>query len=193
MIRRQNDINTKSNTVDTKSDEKDSFDSTKNIKEYAGKNKANNSLNKTESRDVKLKTNKGKKIRVEILGDSMLNSMLKEKELNKNADINIKIRKYPGASSTDILNYIKPSLRKKPDQIVIHPGTNDLTNNHNYLNDVHKIVKMVVKETCKNTKLCFSSLICRTDLKDIDKKVIKTNTHLKTIVSSKTYNHSENV
>ena len=179
MIRRQNDINTKSNTVDTKSDEKDSFDSTKNIKEYAGKNKANNSLNKTESRDVKLKTNKGKKIRVEILGDSMLNSMLKEKELNKNADINIKIRKYPGASSTDILNYIKPSLRKKPDQIVIHPGTNDLTNNHNYLNDVHKIVKMVVKETCKNTKLCFSSLICRTDLKDIDEKVIKTNTHLK--------------
>ena len=105
--------------------------------------------------------------------------MLKEKELNKNADINIKIRKYPGASSTDILNYIKPSLRKKPDQIVIHPGTNDLTNNHNYLNDVHKIVKMVVKETCKNTKLCFSSLICRTDLKDIDEKVIKTNTHLK--------------
>ena len=179
MIRRQNDINTKSNTVDTKSDEKDSFDSTKNIKEYAGKNKANNSLNKTESRDVKLKTNKGKKIRVEILGDSMLNSMLKEKELNKNADINIKIRKYPGASSTDILIYIKPSLRKKTDQIVIHPGTNDLTNNHNYLNDVHKIVKMVVKETCKNTKLCFSSLICRTDLKDIDEKVIKTNTHLK--------------
>ena len=179
MIRRQNDINIKSNTVDTKSNEKDSFDSTKNIKEYAGKNKANNSLNKTESRDVKLKTNKGKKIRVEILGDSMLNSMLKEKELNKNADINIKIRKYPGASSTDILNYIKSSLRKKPDQIVIHPGTNDLTNNHNYLNDVHKIVEMVVKETCKNTKLCFSSLICRTDLKDIDEKVIKTNTHLK--------------
>ena len=158
MIRRQNDINTKSNTADTKSDEKDSFDSTKKIKEYAGKNKANNSLNKTESRDVKLKTNKGKKIRVEILGDPMLNG-IQEKELNKNADINIKIRKYPGASSTDILNYIKPSLRKNPDQIVIHPGTNDLTSNHNYLDDVHKIVKMVVKETCKNTKLCFSSLI----------------------------------
>ena len=178
MIRRQNDINTKSNTADTKSDEKDSFDSTKKIKEYAGKNKANNSLNKTESREVKLKTNKGKKIRVEILGDPMLNG-IQEKELNKNADINIKIRKYPGASSTDILNYIKPSLRKKPDQIVIHPGTNDLTSNHNYLDDVHKIVKMVVKETCKNTKLCFSSLICRTDLKDIDEKVIKTNTHQK--------------
>ena len=36
--------------------------------------------------------------------------------LNRNADINIKIRKYPGESSNDILDYIKPSLRKEPDQ-----------------------------------------------------------------------------
>ena len=85
----------------------------------------------------------------------MLNS-IKEKGLNKNTDINIKIRKYPGASLTDILN---PSLRKEPDQIVNHAGTNNLTNDHNYLNNVKKIVNMV-RETCKNTMLCFSSLIC---------------------------------
>ena len=40
-----------------------------------------------------------------------------------------------------------------------------------------EIVKMV-RETCKNTKLCFSSLIGRNDPKDIDEKVKKTNTHL---------------
>ena len=40
-----------------------------------------------------------------------------------------------------------------------------------------EIVKMV-RETCKNINLCFSSLICRTNPKDIDEKVIKTNTHL---------------
>ena len=87
---------------------------------------------------MKPKTNKRKKIRVEILGDSMLNGV-QEKELNKNADINIKIRKYPGASSTDILDHIRPSLRKEPDQIIIHAGTNDLTNDHNYLNNVKKM------------------------------------------------------
>ena len=102
----------------------------------------------------------------------MLNG-IQEKWLNKNADINIKIRKYPGASSNDILDHIKPSLRKEPDQTVINVGTNDLTNDHN----VKKIAKMV-RETSKNTKLCFSSLICRTDLKGIDEEVIKTNTHL---------------
>ena len=174
----------KSDIADNKSDAKDSFDKTKKIKEHAERNKANNLPNSTESMDAKPKTNKRKKIRVEILGDSMLNGV-QEKGLNKNADINIKIRKYPGASSTDILDHIRPSLRKEPDQIIIHAGTNDLTNDHNYLNNVKKIVKMV-RETCKNTKLCFSSLICRTDRKDIDEKVKKLTHNWKTVVSSET-------
>ena len=42
---------------------------------------------------------------------------------------------YPSTSSTDILDHIKPSLRKEQDQIIIHAGTNDLTNDHNYLNN----------------------------------------------------------
>ena len=86
----------------------------------------------------------------------MLNG-IQERGLNKNADINIRIRKYPGASSTDILDHIKPSLRKEPDQIVIHAGTDDLTNDHNYSNNVKKIAKMV-REICKNTKVKFALL-----------------------------------
>ena len=83
---------TKSDIVDSKSDEKDNFNSTKKIKENAERNKANNSPNNTESRDVKPKTNKRKEMRLELLGDSMLNGV-QGKGLNKNADINIKIQK----------------------------------------------------------------------------------------------------
>ena len=60
-MQRQNKINTKSDIVDNKSDEKDSFNSTKNVKERAERNKANNLPNNTELRDVKPKTNKRKK------------------------------------------------------------------------------------------------------------------------------------
>ena len=81
----------------------------------------------------------------------MLND-IQEKRLNKNADINIKIRKYSGKSSTDRLGHIKPSLRKELDQTLIHAETNDLTNDHNYWNNVKKIVKMV-RETFKGTEL----------------------------------------
>ena len=98
--------------------------------------------------------------------------------MNENADMNIKIQKYPGESSTDILDHLKSSLRKEADQILIHTGTSNLTNDHNYLNNVKEIVNMV-KETCEDTKFCFSSLIFRIDLKDIIKKVIKTNRRLK--------------
>ena len=97
--------------------------------------------------------------------------------MNENADMNIKIQKYPGESSTDILDHLKSSLRKEADQILIHTGTSNLTNDHNYLNNVKEIVNMV-KETCEDTKFCFSALIFRIDLKDIIKKVIKANRRL---------------
>ena len=117
-IRHQNDINIKSEVADDKYGEKDNLDSTKKTKEHAERNKANNLSNNTEFRNVKPKTNKKKKVRVRILGDPMVNG-IQEKGLNKNANINIKIGKYPGLSSTEILDYIKSSLRIKPDRIVM--------------------------------------------------------------------------
>ena len=42
----------------------------------------------------------------------MLNG-IQEKGLNENTGINIKIRKYPGASSTDILDPIKAKFKKR--------------------------------------------------------------------------------
>ena len=68
----------------------------------------------------------------------MLNGV-QGKELNKNADINIKIRKYPGASSSNILDHIRPSLRKELDQVIIHARTNHIENDHKYLNNVKKL------------------------------------------------------
>ena len=105
----------------------------------------------------------------------MLNG-IHERGMNKDENIKVKIRKYPGASSIDILDHIKPSLRKAPEQIIIHAGTNDISNNTNYLKNVKKIVKLV-KETCKDTKLSFSSVICCTDVKD-NSGTISTNSHL---------------
>ena len=106
----------------------------------------------------------------------MLNG-IHERGMNKDENIKVKIRKYPGASSIDILDHIKPSLRKAPEQIIIHAGMNDISNNTNDLKNDKTIVKLV-KETCKDTKLSFSSVICRTDVKDITVTINTTNSHL---------------
>ena len=90
-------------------------DSKKKIKKHAEK-KANNLPNKTKFKDVTLKTIYRKKMLFKMLVNPMLN-VIQEKGLNENADIDIKIRKHPGASSTYILlDHIKISLRKEPDQ-----------------------------------------------------------------------------
>ena len=99
----------------------------------------------------------------------MLNSIHK-RGINKDENIKVKVRKYPGTSSIDILDHIKPSLQKAPEQIIIHACTNDISNNTSFLKNVKKIVKFV-KETCKDTKHSFSSVICRTNIKDITDRI----------------------
>ena len=76
----------------------------------------------------------------------------------------------PGTSSIDI--DIISSLQKAPEQIKIPTGTNDTSNDTNYLENPKKIVK------CKDTKLSFSSVICRNDIKHIIFTIIITNYHL---------------
>ena len=96
-----------------------------------------NSQRSEKSKNQVSKTKPEKKSHIEIIGDSMLNG-IHERVMNNDGNIKVKIRKYPGASSIDILDHIKPSLRKVPEQIIIHAGTNDISNNNNYLKNVKK-------------------------------------------------------
>ena len=63
--------------------------------------------------------------RVIIVGDSILNG-INEKGLSRNGNI-VKVRPHPGVTSEDLIDHIKPVSRRKPDIVVLHIGTNDLT------------------------------------------------------------------
>ena len=56
----------------------------------------------------------------------------------------------------------------------MHVGTNNISNNANYLNNVKRIVKLV-KESCKDINLSFSSVFFCTDIKDINATINTTN------------------
>ena len=112
---------------------------------------------------------KQKKVKIVVTGDSMLNGV-NEKGLSKLH--NVKVKNYPGATSEDILDKIDNLLRLKPDCLLVHVGTNDLTNH------VKKMVKKV-NNSSPYTKLVFSSVILRKDEKDISKKIGETNQRLK--------------
>ena len=40
----------------------------------------------------------------------------------------IKVRSFPGATINDMHDYVKPLLKKAPDNVILHVGTNDARN-----------------------------------------------------------------
>ena len=57
-----------------------------------------------------------------ITGSSILNGLI-ENRMNKHHSV--KVRKFPGANTKDMYDYITPLLRKRPKYIFLHIGSND--------------------------------------------------------------------
>ena len=85
--------------------------------------------------------------------------------LSKSKEVDV--LNFPGATSLDVLTKIDDVLNKKPVSIIVHVGTNGLTNDINLLSNVKKIVNKTNK-TSPNTVLTFSSVIFRKD-KNLEK------------------------
>ena len=113
--------------------------------------------------------------KVEIIGDSMLYG-INEKGLCKGHKV--KVRSYPGSTTEDICDYINPAIRRKPDVVIIHSGTNDLSHEIQTINKMKSVVKQV-RNSIPNTKIVISGVIGRKDKKDLEVKVSDLNSRLK--------------
>ena len=96
-------------------------------------------------------------------------------------DLNI-----PGATSGDIADKIDDVLEGKPESLIVHIGTNDLTNNVNLLSNAKKIVNKV--ENTSDTALIFSNIIIRRDKRNLKKMRADTNSRLKNFYNQKNIN-----
>ena len=108
-----------------------------------------------------------------VIGDSIV-KYLRSDELSS-SDKSISIMKHPDCSSEDMADYAKPVARKKPDTLIIHVGTNDLTKGVNTMKKVRKCVKVIQElDNTKNIQIGFSSIIQRTN-KDFSNEIKGTN------------------
>ena len=80
----------------------------------------------------------------------MLNGV-KEKGLSHKH--RVKVVNKPEATSERILDEIDDVIKSKPEHLVIHVGTNDLTNRINLLNNAEKIVKKINEKLQKTYKI----------------------------------------
>ena len=54
---------------------------------------------------------------------------------------------FPGGTSEKILEKLDDIIKEKLDDLIVHVGTNDITNNVNLLTNVEKIFKKFLKIT----------------------------------------------
>ena len=112
---------------------------------------------------------------IEIVGDSMINNI---NDRGMSCGGNVKLRKYPGCTTDDLKDYIKPTVIKGPDAIIIHSGTNDITNGIDTVNNLSTIINRI-KRRSPNSKIAISSIVTRKDRPNLDKKVSEFNINIK--------------
>ena len=95
---------------------------------------------------------------------------ISEKGLSVN--YKVKIVNFPGSTSEKILEKLDDIIKEKPEDLIFHAGTNDITNNVNLSLKVKKVLNNFSREP-PLTSIDFSSII------NIQKTLTDTNTRLK--------------
>lgn len=147
-------------------------------------NSNNNEISQDKNVQPPDETNKGNKYRqkdrktVVILGDSIVKYV---QGRNLSTKVRSVVKSFPGARVDHMFHYMKPSLELKPDEIILHVGTNDLKNSSpDYI--AQRIVDLghsIVGES-PTTKVTISSLTVRTDNNLLNDKAIQVNSYLST-------------
>ena len=130
----------------------------------------------TEENDIKDTTHQWKPHTTLIVGDSMLSGI---NEFRLSTKRNVKVRSFPGALIDDMYDYVKPLLKKRPDRIILHIGTNNCLNepSRQILDKILKL-KSFIELNLPSCKVIISNLIQRTDDGKASLTVKKFNEHL---------------
>ena len=81
----------------------------------------NNEYIRNTSNDSKKNTRK----KITVIRDSMVKFLRSDEMFSVNNAVNV--LKHPGYTTDTMVDYVRPVTRKKPDDISIHVGMNDLT------------------------------------------------------------------
>ena len=98
--------------------------STKRSKNFGRNNQENGKNVSASEKAENQSTEKNKrKPKIFLVGDSMVRD-IKGWLLSRNKTV--KVHTFPGSTTEDIESFLIPLLKRKPDQILLHVGTNDL-------------------------------------------------------------------
>ena len=76
----------------------------------------------------------------------------------------VSVKNFGESTSKDMIDYVKPFARKKPDKIIIHVSTNYISKGIANTNENVKSIVETIHEISPDTKVYFSEILMRTDL-----------------------------
>ncbi len=95
-----------------------------------------------------------------------------------------KVKSFSGATVNDMEDYLKPVLRKEPNKIILHVGTNDLKSvPANRVAEGIANLGTQIKEESPATSIVISSILPRSDNADLSAKALEVNRLTKSICS----------
>ena len=101
------------------------------------------------------------------------------REVSRNNSV--KVRSHPGATTNDFIDYVRPTVRKKPNLVIIHTETNDIQNNVNTVQKRRKVISSIKEcNTGDNINIALSNIIHRSD-HDFGDKISETNRKLENL------------
>jgi len=130
--------------------------------------------------------NNNKRRVVAIMGDSMTKE-IKGYEMSNDSEI-IVSKSFSGATVNCMKDYIKPTLNKKPELLILHCGTNDIRKSNP--DDLAENILELALECSKSTNVIVSSLVQRND--GLNDKIKETNQTLQKLCNDRNIGYIDN-
>ena len=127
-------------------------------------------------------------IKKELTNEGYKNILFGEKQSKNFHIINfrVSVKSFLGATLADMKDYVRTSLQKNPDHIIVHAGTNDLpTKKPKEIVKATKKLCKIIEEDSPSTKITISSLVVRSD--NFADKVCKVNSLLERFCCNNDY------
>ncbi|RUA05886.1 MAG: hypothetical protein DSY43_03480 [Gammaproteobacteria bacterium] len=152
----------------------------------------NNSQNAKKQRSTSSRnTTVQGKLNVVIAGDSIV-KYVKGWELSNHSQ-RVTVKSFAGASVEDMSDFVKPLLRKQPDKIVLHIGTNDLRSSEpQTIADSITDLAHEIELQSPDTSIAISGIITRTDISDLTPRVSETNRILRSFCNQNGWEFAPN-
>ena len=146
---------------------------------------ATNDMNKPEfekrnNREIPNRHRQGKRSKyTAVLGDSLLKGIRRDK-ISRSTKQRVSVGCFPGATIEDMKDYIKPTLKRKPDHIILHIGTNNCLANS--ATEITAGIAHLCDEITRDQPdayITISELITRDDKQNAKLKICEINKALK--------------